>query len=238
MVAMTTIELAHRSVPLSGSAGSLEALFWDVSTARGAPRLAAVVCHPHPLFGGTMHNKVVYQAAKTLHRAGLPVLRFNFRGAGLSQGAHDEGRGERDDVRAALDFLAARFPGVPLLVAGFSFGAWVGLRVGCEDARVSDLAGLGMPVASVDASYLSTCAKPKLLVSGDHDQYAPKEKMEAFVGGLPTRVKQRTELTLIAGADHFFTGHLDDLDRVLSAWLAERLAELPSPRSGEKPASP
>jgi uncharacterized protein len=231
MAEMTTSELAHRSVPLSGSAGSLEALFWDVSAARGAPPLAAVVCHPHPLFGGTMHNKVVYQAAKTLHRAGLPVLRFNFRGAGLSPGAHDGGRGEQDDVRAALDFLAGRFPGVPLLVAGFSFGAWVGLRVGCEDARVSDLVGLGVPVASVDASYLSSCAKPKLLVSGDHDQYAPKERLEAFVADLPARAKRRTELTLIAGADHFFTGHLDELDRVLSAWLAARLAEFPSPRS-------
>jgi len=231
-------ELAHRSVPLSGSAGSLEALFWDVSAERAAPPLAAVVCHPHPLFGGTLHNKVVYQAAKTLHRAGLPVLRFNFRGVGLSQGAHDGGRGEQDDVRAALDFLAGRFPGVALLVAGFSFGAWVGLRVGCEDARVTELAGLGLPVASVDASYLSSCAKPKLLVSGDHDQYAPKEKLEAFVAGLPARAKKRTELTLIAGADHFFTGHLDELDRALSAWLAARLAELALTRSGENPAPP
>jgi alpha/beta superfamily hydrolase len=228
---MTTRELAHRSVSLAGPAGSVEALFWDVSAELAAPPLAAVVCHPHPLFGGTMHNKVVYQAAKTLHRAGLPVLRFNFRGAGLSQGAHDGGRGEQDDVRAALDFLAGRFPGVPLLVAGFSFGAWVGLRVGCEDARVTALAGLGMPVASVDASYLSSCAKPKLLVSGDRDQYAPKEKLEAFVAGLAARAKKSTELTFIAGADHFFTGHLDELDRVLSAWLAARLAEVPSPRS-------
>jgi alpha/beta superfamily hydrolase len=228
---MTTRELAHRSISLSGPAGSLEALFWDVPPERGAPPLAAVVCHPHPLFGGTMHNKVVYQAAKTLHRAGLPVLRFNFRGAGLSQGAHDGGRGEHDDVRAALQFLAERFPGVRLLVAGFSFGALVGLRVGCEDARVADLAGLGMPVASADASYLSSCAKPKLLVSGDHDQYAPREKLELLVAGLAPRAKKSTEMKFIAGADHFFTGHLDELDRVLSAWLAARLAELPSPRS-------
>jgi hypothetical protein len=195
-------------------------LFWDVAAEAGAPKLAAVVCHPHPLFGGTMHNKVVYQAAKTLHRAGLPVLRFNFRGVGLSEGAHDGGRGEQDDVRAALDFLAGRFPSVPLLVAGFSFGAWVGLRVGCEDARVMALVGLGLPVGSVDVSYLSSCAKSKLLVSGDHDQYAPKQKLEAFVAGLPPRLKTNTEMIFIASADHFFTGHLDELDRVLTAWLA------------------
>lgn len=124
-------------------------------------------------------------------------------------------------MRAALDFLAERFPGVPLLLAGFSFGAWIGLRVGCEDARVAALAGLGLPVGNVDASYLSACVKPKLLVSGDHDQYAPRENLEALVAGLPARAKKRTELILIAGANHFFTGHLEELDRVLAAWLAE-----------------
>jgi alpha/beta superfamily hydrolase len=226
---MATSELAHRSVLLPGSAGKLEALFWDVPVAAGAPRIAAVVCHPHPLHGGTIHNKVVYQAAKTLHRAGLPVLRFNFRGVGLSEGAHDGGRGEQDDVRAALDFLADRFSGVPLLVAGFSFGAWVGLRVGCEDSRVMALAGLGMPVGSVDAAYLASCAKPTLLVSGDYDQFAPKEKLEAMVAGFPAQAKKLTELALIVGVDHFFTGHLDELDRALSTWLAARLNELPLP---------
>ena len=112
----------------------------------GARPLAAVVCHPHPLFGGTMHNKVVYQTAKTLHRFGLPVLRFNFRGVGSSEGSHDQGEGEREDVSAALDFLAGEYPGAPLLLAGFSFGSWVGLRVGCRDARVTHLIGLGLPV--------------------------------------------------------------------------------------------
>jgi alpha/beta superfamily hydrolase len=230
MSKMATSGITHRSVLLPGKAGNLEALFWDISVDAGAPRIAAVVCHPHPLYGGTMHNKVVYQAAKTLHHAGLPVLRFNFRGVGLSEGVHDAGRGEQDDVRAALDFIAGRFSGVPLLVAGFSFGAWVGLRVGCEDSRVMALAGLGMPVGSVDASYLSSCAKPMLLVSGDHDQFAPKEKLEAMVAGFPAQAKKLTELPLIAGADHFFTGHLHELDRALSTWLAVRLNELPLPR--------
>jgi hypothetical protein len=231
MVEIMMRELAHRSVSIAGPAGGLEGLFWDVAAGAGAPQLAAVVCHPHPLFGGTMHNKVVYQTAKTLHHAGLPVLRFNFRGVGLSEGGHDNGRGEQDDVRAALDFLAERFPGVPLLVAGFSFGAWVGLRVGCEEPRVTMLVGLGMPVGTVDVSYLSTCAKSKLFVSGDHDQYAPKEKLKAILEDLPARAKKRTELTLIAGADHFFTGYLEELDLALSTWLAARLAELPPARS-------
>jgi alpha/beta superfamily hydrolase len=230
MIEMAKTELAHRSLLLPGSAGNLEALFWDVSAAAGEPRLAAVVCHPHPLYGGTMHNKVVYQAAKTLHHAGLPVLRFNFRGVGLSEGAHDGGRGEQDDIRAVLDFLAGRFSGVPLVVAGFSFGAWVGLRVGCEESKVVALAGLGMPVDNVDASYLSSCVKPKLLVSGDHDQFAAKANLEALAAGLPAPAKKGTELVLIAGADHFFTGHLEELDRALSTWLAARLAELPPPR--------
>jgi uncharacterized protein len=237
MLRMATSGMTHSSVSLAGPAGNLEGLFWDVPADDGAVRMAAVVCHPHPSFGGTMHNKVVYQAAKTLNRAGLPVLRFNFRGVGLSEGAHDGGRGEQDDVRAALDFLAGRFSGVPLLVAGFSFGAWVGLRAGCEDARAAVLAGLGMPVGSVDVSYLSSCAKPKLLVSGDHDQYAPKEKLEAMVEGLPARAKKRTEMVLVAGADHFFAGHLEELDRVLSTWLAARLAELPFQRSRSDPAT-
>ncbi|MGH9726746.1 MAG: alpha/beta hydrolase, partial [Candidatus Acidiferrales bacterium] len=122
-------EVFHRKIFLAGPAGRLEGLLWtqppDVT-----PRLAAVVCHPHPLFGGTMHNKVVYQAAKALHLFGIPVLRFNFRGAGLSAGLHDRGQGEQGDVSAAIDYLAQEFPGVLVLLAGFSFGAWVGLRVG------------------------------------------------------------------------------------------------------------
>ncbi|MGB6899529.1 MAG: alpha/beta hydrolase [Candidatus Acidiferrum sp.] len=141
-----------RNFFLTGPAGKLEAILWSPSV--GSPPMAAVVCHPHPLFGGTMHNKVVYQAAKSLDALGLPVLRFNFRGTGLSEGKHDRGEGERGDVRAALDFLAGEFPNTPLLVCGFSFGCWVGLRVGCEDARVKLLIGLGAPVNNADFSYL------------------------------------------------------------------------------------
>src|SRR6266404_6343920 len=162
-------QLLHQTLFIPAPAGRLEALLWGVPLRKdGArPPLAAAVCHPHPLFGGTMHNKVVYQTAKTLHRFGLPVLRFNFRGAGLSEGAHDEGRGELGDVSAALDFLAAEYPGAPILLAGFSFGSWVGLRAGCHDSRVADLIALGLPVGNLgnrEFSYLETCYKPKLLV--------------------------------------------------------------------------
>jgi alpha/beta superfamily hydrolase len=142
----------HRSFFLKGQAGRIEAMLW--TTPQANPRLAAVVCHPHPLFGGTMHNKVVFQAAKALHRHGVPVLRFNFRGAGLSEGVHDRGEGEREDVRTALNYLAEEFPGLSILLAGFSFGSQVGLEVGCADSRVKDLIALGIPV---DNSNMSNC---------------------------------------------------------------------------------
>jgi alpha/beta superfamily hydrolase len=182
--------------------------------------MAAVVCHPHPLYGGTLHNKVVFQAAKSLRRLDLPVLRFNFRGAGLSEGQHDRGRGEQEDVRAALDFLSGEFPGVPLLLAGFSFGAWVGLRVGSEDARVTHLVGLGIPVNDSDFSYLRGCAKPKLFVVGTQDQFADRGRVEALFAELP----EPRALVFVEGADHFLTGKLDALDRALTAWLEPRLA--------------
>ncbi|HKO04298.1 MAG TPA: alpha/beta family hydrolase [Candidatus Acidoferrales bacterium] len=207
-------KIFHRSLFLNGPAGRLEALLWTSGAA--APAMAGLVCHPHPLFRGTMHNKVVFRGAKSLHRAGLPVLRFNFRGVGLSEGQHDCGRGERDDVRSALDFLSAEFPGLPVVLAGFSFGAWVGLRVGAEDARVAQLAGLGIPVNDSDFSYLSECAKPKLFVVGSEDQFAARERVESLVASLP----EPKRLVFVEGADHFFTGKLDQVDRAIREWLA------------------
>jgi hypothetical protein len=209
-----------RNFFLEGPAGKLEAILWKpASGARSL--LAAVVCHPHPLFSGTMHNKVVYQCAKSLDSLGLPVLRFNFRGAGLSAGTHDRGRGEQGDVQAALDFLAAEFPGVPLLLAGFSFGCWVGLRVGCADARVAELIGLGAPVNSADFSYLQTCAKPKLFVHGANDQFGAAEKVEALVASLPGEKR----LVVVPDADHFFAGRLEKMDHAIVSWIAERPRE-------------
>ena len=202
---------------LEGPAGRLEAILWTPQQAT-SPLLAAVVCHPHPLFGGTMHNKVVYNAAKTMDALGIPVLRFNFRGAGLSAGEHDKGRGEQGDGQAAVDFLAAQFPGVPLLLAGFSFGSVVGLRVGCRDARVSELIGLGIPVNSSDFSFLTDCLKPKLFVHGANDQFGARAKVEEVIASL----QGEKRLVVVENADHFFAGHLDEFNAAIATWLTER----------------
>lgn len=207
-----------RNFFLEGPAGRLEAILWTPSDTLRPP-IAAVVCHPHPLFGGTMHNKVVYQAAKSLDALSIPVLRFNFRGAGLSAGEHDRGVGERGDVLAALNFLAAEFPAVALLVAGFSFGSLVGLRVGCEDARVSHLIGLGIPVNSADFSFLHQCNKPKLFVHGAHDKFGATEKVESIVASLPGS----NHLVIVENADHFFVGKLDQLDSAIHSWVTEEV---------------
>ncbi|MGC1965161.1 MAG: alpha/beta family hydrolase [Candidatus Acidiferrales bacterium] len=206
----------HRNFFLNGPAGKLEALLWTVPNPN--PAMTALVCHPHPLWGGTMHNKVVYQTAKALHKRGLPVLRFNFRGAGTSEGVHDRGVGEREDVRVALDFLAAEFPATPILLAGFSFGSLVGLRVGCADERVVELIGLGLPVDNSNLSYLQECTKPKLILQGGYDQYGSRANVEAFFETLP----EPKRLAIVNGADHFFTGQLDKVAAEIHVWLGER----------------
>ena len=216
---MTTRHEVH-SLFLEGPAGPLEAILW-APPAGAKPPLAALVCHPHPLFGGTLHNKVVYQAAKTLDRLGLPVLRFNFRGAGLSAGTHDKGRGEQGDVRAALDFLAGKYPGLPLLLAGFSFGCWVGLRVGCADPRVSELVALGAPVNDSDFSYLRTCAKPKLFLHGANDEFGAPERLRKLAAALPGE----NRVVVIDHADHFFAGQLEKMNAALAAWFRTRHPE-------------
>jgi alpha/beta superfamily hydrolase len=203
-----------RNLFLPGPAGQLEAILWT-PPADHPSAFAAVVCHPHPLFGGTMHNKVVYQAAKSLGALGLPVLRFNFRGTGLSAGQHDRGIGERGDVRAALDFLHAQFPDAELLVAGFSFGSMVGLRVGCEDNRVVRLIGLGIPVNNTDFSFLRECAKPKLFVHGEHDEHGALGQVRKLFATL----SGENLLVDVPGADHFFAGKLAEVDRAIVHWM-------------------
>jgi uncharacterized protein len=212
-----------RNLFLDGPAGRLEAILW--SPGATPPKMAAVVCHPHPLFGGTMHNKVVYQAAKSLDALGVAVLRFNFRGAGKSAGKHDKGIGERDDVRAALNFLATQFPDVPMLVAGFSFGCWVGLRVGCEDHRVNSLIGLGAPVNNADFSYLLQCAKPKLFVHGEKDQFGDPGKLKSLVATLPGG----NSVVVVGQADHFFAGQLQYLDAAIRNWMKAHSARGSAP---------
>jgi alpha/beta superfamily hydrolase len=217
------IEHDSRSLFLQGPVGQLEALLWIPRT-DAPPPMAALVCHPHPLYGGTMHNKVIFQAAKSLDSFGIPVLRFNFRGAGLSAGVHDRGLGERDDVRAALKFLTQECPGIPLLVAGFSFGSIMGLRVGCETPQVTQLIGLGLPVNNADVSFLFDCAKPKLFVHGSNDEHGDLKKVEELV----PEFAGENRLVVVDGVDHFFAGKLNEVDKAITDWLAERI---PRPRS-------
>lgn len=211
-------EVFHRSIFLKGPAGRLEATLWTTSAAE--PDFVAVVCHPHPLYGGTIHNKVVYQTAKALHQRGASVLRFNFRGAGQSEGVHDRGIGEQQDVRTAFDYLSAEFPDKAIVLAGFSFGSWVGLRVGCEDARVTNLISLGLPVDNVDAGYLRACVKPKLLIQGGQDQFGSRANIEALFTAIP----EPKRLVIVEGADHFFAGHLDAIGTAIDGWFDRPLS--------------
>ena len=169
-----------------------------------------------------MHNKVVFQVAKSIGALGAPVLRFNFRGAGLSEGVHDRGIGERDDVRTALQFLIAEFPGVPLMVAGFSFGSVVGLRVGCAAPEVTQLIALGLPVNNSDISFLFECPKPKLFVHGSNDEHGDVRKVEELAPSLPGE----NRLVIVEGVDHFFTGKLSEVDQAITTWLTEQAPAL------------
>ena len=173
------------------------------------------MCHPHPLFGGTMHNKVVFRAAKAAIQAGLPALRFNFRGVGASVGNFTGGEGEREDVRAALDFLAGRFPQLPICLAGFSFGSWVGLAVGATDPRVSTLVGLGVPVGTVSFDFLRDVRKPKLIIQGTRDEFGPEAQITALFESLA----EPKRLHWVQGADHFFAGKLDEVQQVVQEYL-------------------
>ena len=204
---------------LRGPAGRLEAL---LNTGSADAPFAALVAHPHPLGGGTMHNKVVYHAAKSFSYFGLPVLRFNFRGTGLSEGAHDDGRGEVGDVRAALAWLNSKYPGLPLLFAGFSFGSNVGLRACCGDPRVSGLIGIGLPVRAAGRDYtygfLPECGTvPKLFISGDTDEFSPRGVLESYL----VAAAEPKRIVWVAGADHFFAGTPESPGAKLDVFAAE-----------------
>lgn len=198
---------------IPGPAGRLEALL-ERDPDR-PPRLAALVCHPHPQFGGTMHNKVVFRAAKAAVGAGAAVLRFNFRGVGASEGESEGGAGERDDVRAALDALAARYPAAPVCLIGFSFGASVGLGVGAFDGRIKLLVGLGLPTSTTDFSFLARVRKPKLIVQGTEDVYGPRPDVEKAFQSFA----EPKQIHWVKGADHFFTGKLDEVESAIREFL-------------------
>lgn len=212
---------AIQSFFLHGPAGRLEAL---LNLGIENPSRAALVCHPHPLYGGTLHNKVVFHTMKALNGFGFPVLRFNFRGAGLSEGEHDYGRGEIEDVRTALDWLKKQYR-QPIVFAGFSFGAAIGLRAACPDPRVEALIGLGTPLAPIDErlydyAFLGDSVKPKLFVSGACDRFGPRAELERFFQAL----SEPKKLILVESADHFFAGHLHQVREAIAAWVKELIA--------------
>lgn len=215
--------LRLRAVEIPGPAGILEGLLNspDPAPASGSISLCALVCHPHPPSGGTMHNKVVYHAMKALTSLGIPVMRFNFRGTGRSEGTHDFGKGEVDDVHAALAWLQQEF-GLPILFAGFSFGANVGLRACCGDPRVAGIISLGTPMHAAGRDYtyrfLPGCPQPKLFISGTNDEFASIESIEALVASA-----QASSLTWITGADHFFLGKLDQVRDAITSWTQTNL---------------
>lgn len=176
-----------------------------------APEYVSVVCHPHPLYGGTMHNKVVFKIAQTLHSMNIPALRFNFRGVGHSSGIYDEGRGEMDDVRYALEFMSRRYPSVPAIMAGFSFGSFVGLRVAAIDDRVQAMIGLGVPAHWFGSDTLQGCHKPKLLIHGTNDELAPYQAAVQWFEQIPAP----KSMVAVPEADHFFQGHLDEVQAII-----------------------
>jgi len=196
--------------------GRLEAILKEP---RGSElRGVALVLHPHPLGGGTMHNKVVFRAAAALLDAGLITLRINFRGVGQSTGEHDEGRGELDDVRAGLDYLQQTYPRQQVTVCGFSFGARVGMEAAMSDGRVVRLISIGTPVDKYDFSFLLSCKKPLLFVHGEHDEFGRLSSLQALFKQIRAN-NPLTELKVVPGAGHFFEGHLDEVKHVITNWV-------------------
>lgn len=199
-----------RAVTFPGPAGLLEGLWKE---AVGPRRGSAVFAHPHPAHGGTLHSKVAYRAAQALSRSGYDTLRFNFRGVGLSEGRHDEGRGEVEDFRAALD-EAARAAGTPAVAGGFSFGSAVALKAAARDPRVEALVLVGLPLATDSGRGVPLPEAPALFVTGERDRFGPPGQLERFLGG-------RHRMVVIPGADHFLEGRLEDLGEAIEAFLAD-----------------
>ena len=203
-----------RHVDLYGRAGRLEALYRDLQD----PAAIAVVCHPHPMGGGTLHNKVVFRAARGLESANVATLRFNFRGVGASGGRHDEGEGELEDVNAAIEWARKKLPGKKLIVGGFSFGAWVSSRAACEIPEVDAVFLIGTPVNKYDFSYLRSCEKPMLFIHGTQDEHGDVNKLEKLIPHV-----RNAESVIVTGADHFFTKQLEALEETMRGWAEELL---------------
>jgi len=215
------MNLHTRRITLAGPVGQLEATIDDPAAA-AVLRGIAVLCHPHPLHGGTLDNKVVQTLARVFVQLGYRAVRFNFRGVGGSHGAWDEGRGEVDDALAVVG--AQRDAALPLVLGGFSFGSVVALRVAARDRRVRAVAALGFPLVRFgDAATLRAPSQPRLFVQGERDQFGPGESLRALVEPLPPP----RELVVIPGASHFFDGQLDAMQSTVSAWAARRPWEEP-----------
>jgi uncharacterized protein len=197
-----------------GPVGQIEAILREPD---GPVTRVAIVCHPHPLFGGSMHNKVAFRIARAFQDAGFAVLRFNFRGVGLSIGEHDNGVGERDDLRSAIKFMLERHPSAELWLAGFSFGSAVMLWGAACDDRVRALIAVGVPVSKYDFSTISQCHKPKLFVQGALDEYG----LAADLTTLVSKLDEPKQMKVIDGADHFFEGHLPELAEVVGAFIQQ-----------------
>ena len=201
-----------RHVDLYGSAGRLEAIYRELQDPAGI----AVVCHPHPMGGGTLHNKVVFRAARGLEAANIATLRFNFRGVGASGGRHDEGEGEVEDVNAAIEWAKRKHPGKKLIVGGFSFGSWVASRAACELPEVDAIFLIGVPVNKYDLSYLRHCEKPMLFLHGTQDEHGDAAKVEKLA-----QTVRNAETVIVTGADHFFTKQLEALEETMRGWGEE-----------------
>jgi hypothetical protein len=203
-----------RHIDLYSDAGRLEALYRDIQS----PEAVAVVCHPHPLGGGTLHNKVVFRAAKGLETANVATLRFNFRGVGKSGGTHDEGRGELRDFAAALNWLRQQHPDLPVLAGGFSFGSWVASRAACDVAEVDAIFLIGAPINKYDFGYLSACAKPKLFLHGTKDEHGDAKMLEKMVPNIPN-----SESVIVTDADHFFTKQIEVVEETMRDWAVRMI---------------
>jgi alpha/beta superfamily hydrolase len=199
---------------IAGPAGPLEAL---LDLPDGHPRAVTVFGHPHPLHGGTMHTKALYQAAKAMPRIGVAALRFNFRGVGRSAGSFDSGVGEKDDFRAAIGFAAGRFPDLPVWAAGMSFGSWIGMTAGAEDARVSLLLGIAPPVDRYDFGVLKTCVLPKFIIHGESDELISIKEIRRFYAQVP----EPKELVAIEDANHLFEGKTSMVGEAVEDLLAD-----------------
>jgi alpha/beta superfamily hydrolase len=207
------VQVARRieSLFIAGPAGRLEALLEEPEN--DGPIEAALVCHPHPRHGGTMHNKVVYRIARGLRKNGCAVLRFNYRGVNLSEGEYGHGAGETEDARACLAWMRERYPELPYTLAGFSFGARVMLTLGCPLTDARRLIAVGFPTTYSNRSYLEHCPAEKIFVQSTHDEHGPKDALEAMVAtlGEPKR------LIWVEAQDHFFQGALDEFERVIGS---------------------